>query len=113
MENEPDDEGESSPGPRPRRLKLPDEDWKEALRRALERERPAEESESDETESGDRNDGAYDGGQRSARAVLGRQKVILALDTPLGSSDRNCRRRSLVVRQKAATCSSSGSSSGM
>lgn len=34
--------GDTKPGPEPERLKLPDEDWKEAIRRALEKERPLE-----------------------------------------------------------------------
>jgi hypothetical protein len=47
---------DATPGPEPTRLVLPDKDWKDALRRALEGDCPAEEARSEGDEH-DENDG--------------------------------------------------------
>lgn len=52
MTNENSSEGQK-PGPEPEHLKLPEEDWKDALRRALGIAHPAEDESDEEDEAGD------------------------------------------------------------
>lgn len=44
---------DQKPGPEPERLKLPDEDWKDALRRALGIEHPPEDESDEKDDAGE------------------------------------------------------------
>ncbi|MFQ5680211.1 MAG: hypothetical protein ACE5HP_12240 [Gemmatimonadota bacterium] len=58
------DDEEQKPGPKPRRLKLPHDDWEEAVREALEKERP-EACESQEEEEEEEEKGASEDQERT------------------------------------------------
>lgn len=42
MKNEKENDKEKRPGPDPERLKIDEEDWEDAVKRALEKEKPEE-----------------------------------------------------------------------